>query len=79
MSIHFYGQDPNTDGDDCPSVSVDTATGDFLFVGKTEHDAQTLREIVSHSKIGTDESTVRIPARMAPIIAEALRGSTPVS
>ncbi|MQB02459.1 MAG: hypothetical protein GEU78_19990 [Actinobacteria bacterium] len=65
--------------DNCPSVSVDEATGDFLFVGKTEHDAQTLQEISSHCKIGSDENTVRVPARMAHIVAEAVRGSTPVS
>lgn len=76
MAIRFYGHDPDTDLDNCPSVSIDEATGDFLFVGKTERDTRTLREIASYCKIGADESTVRVPARMARIIAEAARDGT---
>jgi hypothetical protein len=70
--VRFIGIDPGTDGDECPSVSVDPRTGDFLFHGWTVTDAHTLKEIARHSPIADDESVVRLPARMRDIIVKAL-------
>jgi hypothetical protein len=70
--VRFIGIDPATDGDECPSVSVDPRTGDFLFHGWTVTDEQTLTEIARHSPIADDESVVRLPARMRDIIMKAL-------
>ncbi|MQA01867.1 MAG: hypothetical protein GEV07_03760 [Streptosporangiales bacterium] len=77
MAIRFYGQDPDTDGGHCASVSVDD-NGDFLFVAPRVTDEAKLREIIAHSPIADHEAAVRMPARMAHIIAEAMRGGTPV-
>lgn len=74
MAIRFYGRDPETDGNHCPSVSVDEESGDFLFVGPTVTDGHTLEEIALYSPIAEYELAVRVPARMARIIAEAVNG-----
>jgi hypothetical protein len=72
MPVRFIGIDPTTDGDECPSVSVDPTTGDFLFHGWTVTDPETLKQIAEHSPIADDESVVRLPARMRGLILEAL-------
>ncbi|MCD0452504.1 hypothetical protein LO762_25445 [Actinocorallia sp. API 0066] len=72
MAVTFIGIDPATDGDECPSVSVDPETGDFLFHGWTVKDVETLRAIAAHSPIADDESVVRLPARMRGLILKAL-------
>lgn len=77
MAIRFIGIDPDTDGGHCASVSVDD-NGDFLFVGSRVTEGAKLREITAHSPIAKHEGAVRVPARMAHIIAEALRGGTAV-
>lgn len=74
MTIRFYGKDPETDGNHCASGSVEEDSGDFLFVGSTVTDGRTLEEIALCSPIGGHESAIRVPARMARIIAEAVDG-----
>lgn len=74
MTIRFYGGDPETDGNHCPSVSVEEESGDFLFVGTTVTAGHTLEEIALHSPIAGHESAIRVPGRMARIIAEAVNG-----
>lgn len=41
-------------------------------------DGAKLGEIMAHSPIADHETAVRIPARMVHIIAEAVRGGTPL-
>lgn len=72
--LDFIGMDPETPELKCPAVFVDPETGDFLFQGKTVNDPVLLAEIAKHSPIGSDELVVRLPARMASIIAEAATG-----
>jgi hypothetical protein len=76
--VRFIGIDPDTPGNKCPSVSIDERTGDFLFQGWTVTDTETLATIAKHSPIADDESIVRLPARMARIIAEACQASANV-
>lgn len=72
MAIQFIGIDPGTNGDECPSVSIDDRTGDFLFHGWAVTDMETLSEIAANSPIADDESVVRLPARMRELIIRAL-------
>lgn len=72
MPLDFVGMDPDTPSEECPAVYVDPLTGDFLWQGRTVTDRALLERIAGHAPIGADESIVWHPARMAPIIAEAL-------
>lgn len=72
MALRFVGIDPNTPGGNCPSVWVDDETGDLVFQGWEETDVANRTEIASKSPILDHERVVRLPARMRPIILEAL-------
>jgi hypothetical protein len=74
MALELIGIDPETDTDHCPAVFVEEETGDLLFQGWTVTDPATLAEVDGHSRIGDDESVVRLPARLRAIILEALIG-----
>jgi hypothetical protein len=75
MSLVFIGIDPNTNGDNCPAVFMDPATGDLLLQGWTVTDPQILADVSGHSPIADHESVVRLPARMKTILLEAVNGS----
>ncbi|MFI6514277.1 hypothetical protein ACIBF1_01795 [Spirillospora sp. NPDC050679] len=80
MALEFYGKDDASKNQGSPAVFVDRATGELVFQGWTERDAAVLAEISSHSRTVEDESSVRLPARMKPMILkalEALDGSGP--
>ena len=70
----FIGGDPESNSSECPAVFVDPDTGDFLFRGKTVTDPDVITELNGHIGKADDESDVWLPARMAPIIREALDG-----
>ncbi|MFD0685944.1 hypothetical protein [Actinomadura fibrosa] len=72
MALESIGIDPETDKEHCPAVFVDRETGDLVFQGWTVAEAETLRQVAAHSPIAADESVVRLPTRMAPIVREAL-------
>jgi hypothetical protein len=72
--VDFVGADPDSPEDECPAVLVDPVTGDFYFRGKTVTDPALVAEFGEHVAKGGDESDVWLPARMAPIIREALDG-----
>jgi hypothetical protein len=74
MALEFIGKDPESDTNNCSSVSVDEETGDFLLCGWTVADPNTLATIAGHSPIGDNESVVRLPARMRAILQEAVNG-----
>lgn len=76
MSLTFIGIDPESPGGSCPSVWVDAATGDLLFQGIEELDADNRHEIAARSPILAHERVVRMPARMRAIIAHALEDTT---
>ena len=49
-------------------------TGDFVFRGKTITDPELIAELNEHIGKAEDESDVWLPARMAPLIRNALEG-----
>lgn len=72
--IDFVGGDPDSPEDECPAVFVDPVTGDFYFRGKTITDPALVQQFGEHIVKGADESDVWLPARMTPIIRQALEG-----
>lgn len=74
MQLDFVGVDPDNPDDQCPAVFVDPETGDFYMVGETITDPDVLAWINSDSRILDTESVVKLPARMASIILEAVSG-----
>lgn len=74
MRLDFVGVDPDNPDDQCPAVFVDPATGDFYMQGETVTDPDVLAWINSDSRILDTESVVMLPARMAPVILEAVNG-----
>jgi hypothetical protein len=72
MALRFIGIDPDTPGGNCPSVWVDDQTGDLVFQGWEETDDANRAEIASRSPILVHERIVRLPARMRPVIRQAL-------
>ncbi|MEV6862802.1 hypothetical protein AB0M44_17605 [Streptosporangium subroseum] len=75
MRLDFVGVDPDNATDDCPAVFVDSETGDFYMQGETVVDPEVLAWINSDSRILDTESVVKLPARMAAIILEAISGT----
>jgi hypothetical protein len=72
VALVLIALDPGTQGDDCPAVFLDTATGDLVFQGPTVVDPGELAEVNKVSRIKPDESLVRLPERMRAIIRRAL-------
>jgi hypothetical protein len=72
VALEFYGKDDTSKNQGSPAVFIDRATGDLVFQGWTEADAVVLAEISSYSRTAGNESSVRMPARMKPMILRAL-------
>jgi hypothetical protein len=72
--VDLVGGDPDSTHQECPAVWVDPQTGDFLFRGKTVTDTAVITELNDHIGKAEDESDIWLPARMAPLIREALDG-----
>jgi hypothetical protein len=70
----FVGGDPESNSSECPAVFVDPDTGDFLLRGKTITDPAVIEELNGHIGKAEDESDIWLPARMAPLIRQALDG-----
>ncbi|MFJ6566467.1 hypothetical protein ACIQNU_03545 [Streptomyces sp. NPDC091292] len=70
MALRFFGKDPQTDGDECPTVWVDEDTADMLFQG-WKADAATEAECLTVGHIPDTEAVIRIPARMVPLVRKA--------
>jgi hypothetical protein len=70
----FIGGDPESNASECPAVFVIPETGDFVFRGKTITDPALITELNEHIGKAEDESDVWLPARMAPLIRDALDG-----
>ncbi|MFJ2704409.1 hypothetical protein ACIO3R_14570 [Streptomyces sp. NPDC087428] len=70
MSLQFFGKDPNTDEDHCPTVWVDAAKAELLFQGWiTDEDTQA--KCLEYGSVPDTETIIRIPARMVPQIRKA--------
>ncbi|WP_147339426.1 hypothetical protein [Actinomadura spongiicola] len=72
MALVCIGIDPETNEDKCPAVFVDTDTGDFVLVGWTVTDPETLAGVAEHTPVADYETVVRLPARMREIVLQAL-------
>ncbi|MFE4827435.1 hypothetical protein [Streptomyces sp. NPDC056672] len=70
MALLFFGKDPNTNGDDCPTVWVDGKSADLVFQG-WKADETTETECLGTGHIPDSEAVIRIPARMVPLIRKA--------
>jgi hypothetical protein len=75
MALVFIGIDPVTPGGNCPSVWIDDQTGDMVFQGWEETDEANRAAIASRSPILDHERIVRLPARMVPIVREAVEAA----
>jgi hypothetical protein len=70
----FVGGDPESNSSECPAVWVEPGTGDFYFRGKTVTDPGVITRLNHDIGKAEDESDVWLPARMAPLIRQALDG-----
>ncbi|MFF1292874.1 MULTISPECIES: hypothetical protein [unclassified Streptomyces] len=70
MALLFFGKDPNTNGDDCPTVWVDDTSADLVFQG-WKADETTEAECLTVGHIPDTEAVIRIPARMVAQIRKA--------
>jgi hypothetical protein len=70
MTLRFIAKDPNTNGDNCPTVWVDAETNDLVIQGWRADD-ETERECLETGSIPGTEAVVRLPARMVAAIREA--------
>ncbi|MYS34944.1 hypothetical protein K388_01944 [Streptomyces sp. KhCrAH-43] len=71
MTLHFIAKDPETNGDHCPTVWFDDERGEFVVQGWDADEALRAR-CLQAGPIPPGESVVRIPARMADVLREAL-------
>lgn len=71
MTLHFIAKDPETNGDHCPTVWFDDDLQEFVIQG-WKPEAQLLAKCLEAGPIPADEAVVRIPARMAEALKEAL-------
>lgn len=72
MALEFYGKDDTSKNMGSPAVFVDRATNELVLQGWTETDPAVLEEISSFSRTAANESSVRLPAHMKPMIIQAL-------
>lgn len=71
MTLRSFGKDPETNGDHCPTVWFDDEKRELVFQGwKADETLQA--ECLSTGPIPDSEAVVRLPARMARQIREAL-------
>lgn len=71
MALRFIGIDPDTNGDNCPSVWVDDTDGSIVIQGWEVTDSAELAQVATRSPIPDHEKVVRIPRRMASLLMEA--------
>lgn len=76
MSLRFIGIDPNAGAGESPTVWVDEDAQELILQGWTAGPELTAQcaefEVPRHAKgIPDDESVIRVPARMVPMLREA--------
>ncbi|GAB3830964.1 hypothetical protein [Kribbella italica] len=71
MALRFIGKDPNSPNTNSPTVWVDEADGSMVIQG-WKLDAESTAEVNAAAPIPDHETVVRIPARMAPFLKEAM-------
>ncbi len=73
MALRFIGVDPDTPNDGSPTVWLDEDDGSIVLQGWKITDAATLAQIRAAGPIPDYETLLRLPARMAPFLREAIR------
>ncbi|MFE2883179.1 hypothetical protein [Streptomyces sp. NPDC059272] len=71
MALRSFGKDPETNGDHCPTVWFDEEREELVFQGWKASD-ELQAECLKTGSIPDSEAVVRLPARMAQQIREAL-------
>lgn len=74
MALRFIGKDPDSPTDDSPTVWVDDTDGSIVIQGWRISDDATAAAIEAHAPVPDHETVLRIPARMAPYLQEAIDG-----
>lgn len=75
MGLRFVGMDPDTDGNNCPSVWVDDKDGSIVIQGWEVNDPAEVAEVTVRSPLADHEKIVRVPRRMAHLLMEACYGN----
>ena len=71
MTLRFFGKDPETNGEHCPTVWLDEGKQEFVIQG-WKADEALQAECLTTGPIPDTEAVVRLPVRMAQQIREAL-------
>jgi hypothetical protein len=74
MTLRLIGVDPNTPNTGSPTVWVDEADGSIVIQGWKITDDATTAAIRATGPVPDHETVVRLPARMMPILVEAIGG-----
>ena len=72
MALRLVGVDPNTPNTGSPTVWVDDIDGDIVIQGWKIADEQTMADIRATGPIPDHETVLRLPARMASLLREAI-------
>ncbi len=72
MALRYIGKDPDSPVDESPTVWVDEDDGSLVLQGWKITDEATLAEITAEGPIPGRETVLRLPARMAPFLREAI-------
>ena len=70
MALRFIAIDPETNGNDCPTVWADDETGDYVIKGWA-----VTSELLAETAPDSRESVIRIPKRMARFMQEGSSGA----
>ncbi|MFI9271743.1 hypothetical protein ACIGXM_13640 [Kitasatospora sp. NPDC052896] len=71
MALTFIAKDPDTNGDNCPTVWVDQEKQEFVIQGWRADDATTA-DCLKTGPIPDSETVLRLPLRMAAALREAI-------
>ena len=70
MALRFIAIDPETNGNDCPTVWADDETGDYVIKGWA-----VTAELLAETAPDSRESVIRVPKRMARFMQEGSSGA----
>lgn len=71
VALKFIGKDPDSPNTNSPTVWVDEADGSMVIQG-WKLDDETTAAVNATAPIPEHETVLRIPARMAPFLREAM-------
>ncbi|GAA1576449.1 hypothetical protein GCM10009804_36380 [Kribbella hippodromi] len=71
VALKFIGKDPNSPNTNSPTVWLDETDGSLVIQG-WKLDETTTAEVNATAPVPDHETVLRIPARMAPYLKEAM-------